>query len=125
MGLVQIGFNKLEPLNYAARMTDNPFPDTPPHQVLLQVGAEDSQVHNELSWLLGRTVKAKQIMPAPYGVWGFDHVTEPFKGNGLAFWDLGRRSCVDFPNEAGCWKPHAPNEPAPEEYDPHGWLRSV
>lgn len=89
MGLMQIGFTKLEPLNYAPRIHGNPFPGTPSHEVLLQVAKEDSQVGNQVSWLLARTTGSKLTTPTPRDVWGVEGTDQPFTGNGATLYDFG------------------------------------
>ncbi|MDQ1465433.1 MAG: hypothetical protein QOC73_2374, partial [Actinomycetota bacterium] len=44
--LMQLLWDRGEPDGYAERMTSNPLPDTPPHQVLLDVAFGDHQVSN-------------------------------------------------------------------------------
>jgi hypothetical protein len=89
MGLVQLGFNTLEPLHYAPHIAGNPFPKTPDHRVLLQVAKEDSQVGNEVSWLLARATNATLLTPSPRPVWGLASSAEPVTTNATAFYDFG------------------------------------
>ena len=45
-GLIQMLWDRSDPNGYAYRMTDNPLPNTPPHEVLSIVALGDHQVTN-------------------------------------------------------------------------------
>lgn len=111
MGLVQIGFNKLEPMNFASRITENPYPGLKPHRVLLQVAREDAQVHNEVSHLLGRVVGAKLLEPALRPIWGLESAQSPYAGNAIVEYDYG------VPDTG------KPNYPSIRETDTHSHTR--
>ncbi len=111
--LMQTAFDRLEPLSYAGRMTEPPFPNTPPHRVLLHVAKEDAQVENHVSFLLGRTIGAQLLTPAVRPVWGMAEVPYPLAGNGLVEFDFGKPTNPD------------PTAPPPKANDTHGLLRQL
>ena len=48
---------------YAAHMTDDPLPNTPPHEVMLQVAFSDHQVSNHAAEVEARTIGAPIMTP--------------------------------------------------------------
>jgi hypothetical protein len=114
LGLLGTGFNRLDPLNFAPHIVDDPFAGTPAHQVLLHVAKEDSQVQNQVSFLLGRAVGAKLVTPAVRSVWGLEESSYPYTGGAsLVEYDFG------IPDDV------TPMDPPPAETDTHGWLRKL
>ena len=111
--VMQQGFNRLEPLHFIDRITENPFPDTPSHRVMLHLAKEDAQVATVISYLMGRTVGAKLMVPAIRPVWGLEEVSYPYEGNSLIEYDFG---VPDNPK---------PTYPAAKETDTHGLLRKL
>lgn len=113
-GLIQLGWDRFEGLNYIRRAGDDPFPGSPAHQVLFHVAREDAQVNNLVSACLGRTVDAKLIGPSVRPVYGLEEVdgpvTAPFV---FAEYDFG---VPDNPR---------PNAPANPDTDTHGELRKL
>ncbi|RME24836.1 MAG: hypothetical protein D6798_10255, partial [Deltaproteobacteria bacterium] len=90
LALLGTGFNRIEPLVYAPHIADDPLPDTPEHAVLLHVAKEDSQVHNQVSFLLGRAVGARIPEDAVEAVWGLDTAAWPMPGPAsLVEYDFG------------------------------------
>ena len=114
-------------------MTDDPYPNTPPHQVLLEVAFGDYQVANLAAEVQARTMGADYLTTAladgrhwergvspttaPYGLTPFasdgtDTRAAP-SGSALVYWDSGN--------------PTPPNGNVPPAYlgqDPHGDPRS-
>lgn len=98
MSLIQMLWDRGEPNGYARRMTSEPLPGTPPHQVLLDTAFGDHLVTNWQTNAMARTVGAKLVAPAlgpnrfP-GVnftWGIEPITTyPHQGSALAYWDSG------------------------------------
>ena len=110
-GLLQTGFDHMDPLSYVQHITSEPLPGAPTHRVLLQVAREDSQVHNQVSFLLGRSIGASLMVPTPREVWGFDTQPYPYEGNAVVEYDFNK---PPNPN---------PTAPAPAKHDTHGDLR--
>ncbi|MCB0869702.1 MAG: hypothetical protein KDB52_02615 [Solirubrobacterales bacterium] len=98
LGLIQMLWDRGEPNGYANRMTTDPLPDTPPHQVLFDTAFGDHLVTNWQTNVEARTVGAKAISPLVDearwpGVdwdWGLEPVTTfPHYGSAVAYWDSG------------------------------------
>ncbi len=98
LGIIQMLWDRGEPNGYAHRMTTDPLPGTPPHQVLFDTAFGDHLVTNWQTNVEARTVGAKAITPlvSPNrwpGVdwaWGIEPVTSfPYEGSALAYWDSG------------------------------------
>ncbi len=106
------GFRSIDPANYAPFIVDKPLPDTPRHEVLLHVGKEDAQVHNQVSYMLGRAIGVPLPVPAIRPVFGFEERPYPYEGGGLVEFDF---SVPENPD---------PLLPPPGEFDTHGSPRS-
>ena len=87
-----------DPDGYAPYMTSNPLPDTPTHQVLMQIAYGDFQVSMYAGAAEARTVGASAYEPALdpdrardrnlfYGIPAIGHY--PFKGSAIEIWDSG------------------------------------
>jgi hypothetical protein len=98
LALIQMLWDRSEPNGYAHHMTDDPLPNTPPHEVLLHVAFGDHQVSNLATEIQARTIGASIHQPAlaparhsdvnPY----FDIPaipSYPFAGSALIIWDSG------------------------------------
>ena len=67
---MQMLWDRGEPDGYADRMTSDPLPDTPAHQVLMNNALGDHQVTNYQSEVEARTIGAYAHWPALYkGRW--------------------------------------------------------
>ena len=62
--LIQQLWDRGDPDGYAAHMTSDPLPDTPPHTVLMQIAYGDFQVTNYASAVEARTIGARAYTPA-------------------------------------------------------------
>ena len=62
--LLQMQWDRAEANGYAAHMTDDPLPNTPPHQVLLHAAFGDHQVANVSAEVEARTIGAGVYRPA-------------------------------------------------------------
>jgi len=130
--LLQMLWDRAEGNGYAHHMTDDPYPNTPPHQVLLEVAFGDYQVANQAAEVQARTLGADFLTTAlapgrhwerrvaagtgtaPFGLTPF--VADPESGevhapsgSALVYWDSGN--------------PTPPNGNVPPAYlgqDPHG-----
>jgi hypothetical protein len=112
MGLAQLAFDRIDPINFVHRITQDPFPGTPPHRVLLHVARADAQVHNQVSDLLARRAGAVHIVPEVRRVWGLETSRGPVAGNAVAEYDFGL--------------PNFDDELVPTELDhTHGCLRKL
>jgi hypothetical protein len=73
-GLIQMLWDRAEGNGYAHHMSSDPLPNTPPHQVMLQVAFADHQVANVAAEVEARTIGAHLHWPAlPEGLhWAVD-----------------------------------------------------
>jgi hypothetical protein len=123
--LLQMLWDRSEADGYAAHMTNDPYPGTPPHQVLMHVAFGDHQVANVTADIEARTIGARILQPAlapgrspdvvPF--WGIPAVPSlPWGGSAIVYWDSG--------NPAPPLGNVAPTEP---EYgsDPHSRPRAT
>ncbi|MEI6446290.1 MAG: hypothetical protein WCO96_00250 [Actinomycetes bacterium] len=98
LAMLQDIWDRAEPSGYVNRMTTNPLPNTPPHQVLMQVGLGDHQVHNITADTGARSIGAsihRPIVDAGRGGatnpgWNLPTITSyPFSGSALVYFDSG------------------------------------
>jgi hypothetical protein len=109
--LIQMLWDRGEGNGYAHHLTGDPYPNTPAHQVLLEVAFGDYQVANVAAEVEGRTIGADFLGTAlapgrhwerayatsaaatPYGfspfVPGDDGVLTAPSGSALVYWDSG------------------------------------
>jgi hypothetical protein len=99
LDLIQTLWDRSDPNGYATHMTHG-LPNTPSHQVLLQVAYGDHQVANITAETEARTIDARGAQPplvsARYGpyhdvFWGIDPLSadEPWRGSGITLFDSG------------------------------------
>jgi hypothetical protein len=118
--LMQMLWDRGETNGFAHHMTDDPYPNTPPHEVMLQLGFADHQVSNITAEVEGRTMGAKLVTPsAPPGLhwsvdptFGFETVDEdtPDVGSVVVNW---------FSDGTGLHTPPLGNRPMEDGDDPH------
>ena len=115
MQLLQMLWDRGEANGYAAHMTSDPLPNTPTHDVMLQVAWSDHQVTNVAAEVEARTIGAPIMVPGlPAGRhWERDPYSAgtaryPYRGSALVYWDSGNAA------------PPNGNIPADEGRDPHG-----
>ena len=114
-----------------AAMTTNPLPDTPAHQVLLDVAFGDHQVTDYQADVEARTIGASAHRPVLYkGRWPNTNVlwnvpaikAYPFTGSAIYYWDIGpiRESPPGSGKFVGTEPPPYENLPNRTGEDPHG-----
>ena len=86
IAIMQNAWDAGEAGGYAHFMTDEPLPDTPPHEVLIQVGIGDAQVTTLGAHLMARAYGAPSLAPAVRPIWGVDEVAAPVSGSALVEW---------------------------------------
>lgn len=97
-GVLQMLWDRAEVDGYAQHLTDDPYPNTPKHQVVLDVAFGDHQVANVTSEMEARTIGAAIRQPALAP--GRDPDAKPFYGltapksyptskSLLVYWDSG------------------------------------
>ncbi len=98
LDLIQMLWDRGEPDGYAARMTDNPLPGTPAHQVLMDVAFADHQVTDYQADVEARTIGASAHKPVLFkGRWPGTEVLwdvpairhYPYSGSAIYYWDIG------------------------------------
>jgi hypothetical protein len=124
--IMQMLWDRAEPDGYAQHMTNDPYPDTPRHQVLLMAGYGDHQVSNVAAETEARTIGAKILkrdMLRPNRPW--EHI--PYVGlraierfpagdtSVLTIWDGGSRPSP-LSNIA---------QSNAKDDDPHEWVRNT
>jgi len=121
--VVQMLWDRSETDGYAEHITDNPYPGTPRHQVLMQVAFGDHQVANVTADVEARTIGARVLLPglAPgrstdvVPFWGIAPISFlPWNGSALVYWDSGTPA-----PPIGNLAPHEPEFGA----DPHEYPR--
>ncbi|MGI5272206.1 hypothetical protein ACQEUU_23825 [Nonomuraea sp. CA-218870] len=100
LALMQMLWDRGEANGYAAHMTDDPYPGTPRHRVLMQVAYGDHQVATVTAEAEARTIGARVRLPAlapgrspdrePY--WGIRGFRAAHAGSALVVWDSGTPS---------------------------------
>jgi hypothetical protein len=134
--MMQLLWDRGEPDGYAARMTANPLPDTPAHQVLLDLAFGDHQVTNYQADVEARTIGASAHRPVLYkGRWPLTDVLwnvptikpYPYTGSAIYYWDGGpvRESPPGSGKFAGTEPPPYQNLPNRTGEDPHGLPRAT
>ncbi len=135
LSLVQMLWDRSEPNGFAQVMTSEPPPNTPPHQVLMNVALGDHQVTNYQADVEARTIGAKIHTPIVYDGrwpnfdvgWGIDPITAyPYSGSAIVYWDGGpvREGVGGADNGViGTDVPPLGNIPNQTGDDPHGLPR--
>lgn len=134
--IIQLLWDRGEPDGYAAHMTSNPLPDTPAHQVLLDVAFGDHQVTDYQAEVEARTIGARAHRPVlftgrwPSGqpLWGVSPIKPyPYTGSAIYFWDGGpiRESPPGSGHFVGTDPPPFENLPNRSGEDPHSLPRAT
>jgi hypothetical protein len=97
LSMVQMLWDRGESNGYANVVTDDPLPNTPAHELLMNIGVGDHQVTNYSAETMARTVGAGIHKPIVYpgrwpGVnvgWGLPELTYPWTDSALVYWDPG------------------------------------
>ncbi len=98
LDLMQMLWDRGEPDGYAHRMTTNPLPDTPAHQVVMNIGLGDHQVTDYQADVEARTIGASAHSPALYDgrwpnteyLWNVPSISSyPYTGSAIYYWDIG------------------------------------
>ena len=136
LDLMQLLWDRGEPDGYAERMTSDPLPDTPAHQVLLDVAFGDHQVSDYQAAVEARTIGASGHRPVVYKgrwpkmnlLWGLPRLKGyPFTGSAMYVWDGGpiRESPSGSGKFVGTEPPPLTNLPNRSGEDPHSLPRAT
>jgi hypothetical protein len=128
LGMVQLLWDRAEANGYAHHMTTDPYPNTPSHEVLMQIAWGDHQVSNWAAQIEARTIGAKLRTPIldpgrdpevnPF--WGIPRIQSfPTAGSAITVWDVGPLRTVGSETK-GTPPPPVGNEPNRLGVDPHG-----
>jgi hypothetical protein len=136
LDLMGMLWDRGEPDGYAERMTGNPLPDTPPHQVLMDVAFGDHQVTDYQADVEARTVGAAAHKPILYGgrwpntdvLWNVPAIgNRTYTGSAIYYWDIGpvREEPFESGTFLGVEPPPYENLPDRSGQDPHGAPRAA
>ena len=130
---IQLLWDRAEANGYAQHMTDDPYPNTPRHQVLMHPAFADHQVTNIAADVEARTIGAATKDPVldpgrsfeASPLWGVPRVSFPYTGSAIVYYDTGPFTPAN-PNGART-HPTTETPPRPPEYgeDPHGDPRAT
>ena len=121
LSIVQMLWDRGEADGYAEHLTDDPYPGTPRHTVLLDEAFGDHQVANVATEVEARTIGARTHRPALASgrspdrtpLWGIPTISSyPYRGSALILWDSGTPA------------PPPGNQPNRVGHDPHPDPRS-
>ena len=132
-GLIQMLWDRSEPNGYANVMTNNPPPNTPKHNVTLQIALGDHEVSNFAAEVQARTLGMKTNDPPIDAarwpdmdvLWGVERIKDseyPFRGSNIVYFDGGpMRPKPGNPSETiGTPPPPFANVPNRLGENPHG-----
>jgi hypothetical protein len=136
LDLMQMLWDRGEPDGYASRMTSYPLPDTPRHQVLLDIAFGDHQVTDYQADVEARTIGAAAHRPVLYSgrwpntevLWNVPSITRyPYTGSAAYYWDGGpvRANPANPAETIGTEPPPYENLPNRTGQDPHGLPRAT
>jgi hypothetical protein len=136
LDLIQMLWDRGEPNGYVHRMTDDPLPNTPAHQVLMNVAFGDHQVTIYQADVEARTVGARAHRPVlDPGRWPDTNVLwrvppihrYPYTGSAIYYWDIGpvRQDPLNPGSFIGVPPPPYENLPNRGGQDPHGAPRAA
>ncbi len=136
LDMEQMLWDRGEPDGYAARMTSNPLPDTPAHQVLMDIAFGDHQVSDYQADVEARTIGASAHRPALFKerwpntnvLWNVPAIKGyPFTGSAAYYWDIGpiRESAPGSGKFIGTEPPPYENLPNRTGEDPHSSPRAA
>jgi hypothetical protein len=136
LDMMQMLWDRGEPDGYAERMTSNPLPDTPAHQVLMDISFGDHQVTDYQADVEARTIGASAHKPVLYkGRWPDTNILwdvpaikrYPFTGSAAYYWDIGpiRETEPGSGKFIGTEPPPYENLPNRSGEDPHSAPRAA
>jgi hypothetical protein len=136
LDLIQMLWDRGEPNGYAHRMTDDPLPNTPAHQVLMNVAFGDHQVTIYQADVEARTIGARAHRPVLFRdrwpdtdvLWGVPTIHRyPYTGSAIYYWDAGpiREDPANPGSQIGTEPPPYENVPNRSGQDPHGAPRAT
>ena len=138
LSIIQMLWDRGEANGYAHRMTDDPLPNTPPHEVLLNVAFGDHQVSNFTADTEARTIGASAHAPVVDNgrwpnvdqLWNIPRISGyPFRSSAIVYWDSGPirpdTTTMDPDDVIGTNPPPLTNTPNRTGADPHSAPRKT
>ncbi len=136
LDMMQMLWDRGEPDGYASRMTSNPLPGTPAHQVLLDIAFGDHQVTDYQADVEARTIGASAHKPVLYKgrwpntnlLWEVPKISGyPYTGSAAYYWDIGpvRPNPAKPESTIGTEPPPYENLPNRTGEDPHSAPRAA
>jgi hypothetical protein len=134
LDLIQMLWDRADPNGYAHRMTTDPLPDTPAHQVLMDIAFGDHQVTDYQADVEARTIGAHAHRPVLFSgrwpntnvLWGVPAIRSyPFTGSAAYYWDTGPTREEPAGTVVGTDPPPYENVPNRSGADPHGAPRAT
>ena len=131
LSLIQMLWDRGEANGYAHRMTTNPLPNTPPHEVLMNVAFGDHQVTNWAADTEARTIGASAHAPVVDDgrwpgvdpLWNIPRISSfPYTGSAIVYWDSGATRSA---GTLGTDPPPLLNVPNRSGKDPHSLPRKT
>jgi hypothetical protein len=127
LSLVQLLWDRAEANGYAHHMTRDPYPNTPPHEVILNMAWGDHQVTNWATLVEARTIGARLRAPAlaperryDDELFGIPTIPSfPATGSLFGVWDVGPLR-TEGGEVKGTPRPPVGNIPNRDGVDPHG-----
>jgi len=90
LALIQGLWDRAEPTGYSKYIRTDRFPNTPAHEVLIQVSKSDHQVTNLGAHIMARTIGGvRNLAPLIGPVWGLEVVSGPHTGSAMIEVDFG------------------------------------
>jgi hypothetical protein len=78
MSLSQSTWDRVDPVTYAPRLLQRPYPGSPANRhLLMQIGIGDHSVNNLASHVVARAVGVPLFDPSPTPIWGLPSVSAP------------------------------------------------
>ena len=113
LALLQGLWDRTEPTGYSHKISEDLFPNTPVHEVLMRAAVGDHQVPTLGAHIMARAGGATHLDTGIREVWGLESVSDENAGNTYVEYDFGL--------------PEDPLENIPQSAcdDPHGKLRSL
>jgi hypothetical protein len=113
LALIQGMWDEAEPTGYSHRIDNDPFPNTPSHDVLITAAIGDHQVTTLGAHIMARAVGAPHLDTGIREIWGLEQVSDMNAGSTYVEYSFGL--------------PEDPLENVPQTAcdDPHGKLRQL
>jgi hypothetical protein len=106
-GSLQVQFDRIDPATYAPHVLQNPWPNSPQRNVLMQNGLGDLEVPNPGNFLLARLLGIPEVSPNTYPAYLVPEAPAPLQGSAMTLWDFG----IDLESV------YAEAEPAASDWD--------